>query len=134
MTGSMVAGVREVARVGFGPDDLRQVRETVRAVASERIPDRVEDAVLAVHEIAVNSVVHGGGHGILRIEETPRALVFTVEDGDGTGSVPVMGRLATEATSGRGLWLAQQLSDELTIDTRPSLTRVGVHLTLTRAS
>ena len=86
--------------------------------------------MLAVHEVAVNSIVHGGGRGVLLIDETPDSLVFTVEDEDGTGSVPQLCTLDEQSTSGRGLWIAQQLSDRLTIEARPTRTRVGVHLRL----
>ena len=85
---------------------------------------------MAVHEVAVNSIVHGGGHGLLRIDETSDALVFTVEDDDGTGSVPQLGTPDETATSGRGLWIAERLSDRLTIEARPTHTRVQVHLRL----
>ncbi len=63
MTGPTVARRRELGRVEFGADDLRRVREIVREIADERIPERSDNAVLAVHEVAVNSIVHGGGHG-----------------------------------------------------------------------
>jgi len=102
----------------------------VRTIAGERIPDRADNAVLAVHEVAVNSIVHGGGRGVLLIDETSDSIVFTVEDADGTGSVPQVQATVSEATSGRGLWIAQRLSDRLIIETRPTRTRVCVHLTL----
>ncbi|WP_374969666.1 ATP-binding protein [Terrabacter sp. BE26] len=131
MTGSGSAPGRELGRVEFGPDDLRHVREVVRSIARERIPDRADNAVLAVHEVAVNSIVHGGGHGVLRIAETDDALVFTVEDEDGTGTLPqLVSTTDHQATGGRGLWIAQSLSDQLVIDTRPSYTSVRVHLSL----
>lgn len=126
----MIAGGSELGRLEFGPDDLRHLREVVRTIAREHIPDRVGDAVLAVHEVAVNSIVHGGGHGVLHIDQTDDALVFTVEDTDGTGSVPAVGRPDEHSTSGRGLWIAQRLSDGLTIDVRPTRTRVRLHLAL----
>jgi anti-sigma regulatory factor (Ser/Thr protein kinase) len=121
---------RELRRVEFGPDDLRRLREVVRTVASACIPDRVDNAMLAVHEVAVNSIVHGGGRRVLRIAQTADALVFTVEDEDGTGSVPQLRPVDLDAATGRGLWIAQRLSDQLTIDTHPSHTTVGVHLRL----
>ena len=101
-----MANSGELRRVEFGPSDLRRVRELVQAIASERLPDRVDDAVLAVHEVAVNSIVHGGGRAILSIHETPDSIVFTVDDEDGTGTVPLVGRISEEATSGRGLQIA----------------------------
>jgi anti-sigma regulatory factor (Ser/Thr protein kinase) len=84
-------------------------------------PARVEDLVLAVNELATNSVVHGGGSGTLRLWEG------RVAGGDGVGS----GALVCEVTdhgqiheplSGRarpargqigqfGLWLVNQLCD-----------------------
>lgn len=130
MTGPSVASERELGRVEFGPDDLRRVREVVRTIVVERLPDRADNAVLAVHEVAVNSIVHGGGHGVLRIDETADSIVFTVEDEDGTGSVPQLRAVDGEATSGRGLLIAQRLADRLTIETQPARTRVRVHLSL----
>ncbi|GGM82057.1 hypothetical protein GCM10009721_03140 [Terrabacter tumescens] len=130
MTGPSVASERELGRVEFGPDDLRHVREVVRTIVVERLPDRADNAVLAVHEVAVNSIVHGGGHGVLRIDETADSIVFTVEDEDGTGSVPQLRAVDGEATSGRGLLIAQRLADRLTIETQPTRTRVRVHLSL----
>jgi anti-sigma regulatory factor (Ser/Thr protein kinase) len=130
VTGPSVASERELGRVEFGPDDLRHVREVVRTIVVERLPDRADNAVLAVHEVAVNSIVHGGGHGVLRIDETADSIVFTVEDEDGTGSVPQMRAVDAEATSGRGLLIAQRLADRLTIETQPTRTRVRVHLSL----
>ena len=123
-------GRTELGEVEFGPDDLRRVRDVVRIIARDRIPGRVENAVLAVHEVAVNSIVHGGGRATLLIHETADSLVFTIEDEDGTGSVPQIGTVDELSTSGRGLWIAHQLSDELTIEARPRHTRVGVRLLL----
>jgi anti-sigma regulatory factor (Ser/Thr protein kinase) len=114
----------------FGPDDLRRVRDVVRNLARDRLPDRVENAVLAVHEVAVNSIVHGAGRAVLIIHETADSLVFTIEDEDGTGSVPRMSAADELSTSGRGLWIAHQLCDGLTIEARPTHTRVGVRLLL----
>ena len=125
-----MAGGAELGKVEFGPDDLRRVREVVRTIARDRIPDRVDNAVLAVHEVAVNSIVHGGGRAVLLIHETADSLVFTVEDENGTGSVPHMCSVDDLSISGRGLWIAHQLSDGLTIDARPARTRVEVHLRL----
>ena len=131
---STIDGENELGRVEFGPDDLRAVRDVVRTIAADRIPERAADAILAVHELAVNSIVHGGGHGVLHIDETADALVFTVEDADGTGTVPEVLRAEDHATSGRGLWIAQRLSDRLTIDAHPTRTRVRLHLTLARTA
>lgn len=124
-------GESGLSHVEFGPEDLRLVRETVRAVAERHVPERASDAMLAVHELAVNSIIHGGGHGVLLIDQTADSLVFTVEDSDGTSSVPRIREPAGHATSGRGLLIAQRLSDRLTIESPPGRTRVRLHLRLT---
>ncbi|GAB3883704.1 hypothetical protein GCM10028802_31770 [Terrabacter terrigena] len=106
------------------------MRNAVREVAEHYVPERVSDAMLAVHELAVNSIIHGGGHGVLRIDRTADSIVFTVEDSDGTSSVPRVSEPAGQATSGRGLLIAQRLSDRLTIESPPGHTRVRLHLAL----
>ncbi|MGO4597752.1 ATP-binding protein [Terrabacter sp. 2RAF25] len=130
MGGPKQTGESGLSHVEFGPEDLRLVRETVRAVAEQHVPERASDAMLAVHELAVNSIIHGGGHGVLLIDQTADSLVFTVEDSDGTSSVPRVREPAGQATSGRGLLIAQRLSDRLTIESPPGRTRVRLHLRL----
>ena len=132
MTTPAVDGDTELARLDFGPDDLRRVREVVRTITVDRVPDRVGDAEMAVHEVAVNSIVHGGGHGHLRIDAVDQSLVFTVEDADGTGSTPVVGQADHNAVSGRGLWIAECLTDRLVIESTPAHTTVRLHVDLPR--
>jgi anti-sigma regulatory factor (Ser/Thr protein kinase) len=132
MTTPTVDGDAELACLDFGPDDLRRVREVVRTVTVGRVPDRVGDAEIAVHEVAVNSIVHGGGHGRLRIDATGEGLVFTVEDGDGTGSTPSVRHADHLAVSGRGLWIAESLTDRLDIEATPARTTVRLHVNLPR--
>jgi anti-sigma regulatory factor (Ser/Thr protein kinase) len=71
-----------------------------------------EELVLAVNEVATNSVVHGGGGGILRVWEEDDALICEVDDG-GLFDKPLAGRQLPDYadTSGRGLWLANQVCD-----------------------
>ena len=74
--------------------------------------DRVTDLQLAVNEVATNSIKHGGGHGVLRIWREPDRLVCEVLD-RGTIEDPLAGRTLpdTGATSGHGLWIANQVCD-----------------------
>ncbi len=130
VTTPTVDGDTELARLDFGPDDLRRVREVVRTITVDRVPDRVGDAEMAVHEVAVNSIVHGGGHGLLRIDAVEGSLVFTVEDADGSGSKPVVREADHQAVSGRGLWIAECLTDRLDIESTPAHTTVRLHLNL----
>ena len=81
---------------------------------------RVQNAVRAVHEVAANSVRHGGGRGVLRIWRTEEAFVCEVRD-RGQITDPLAGRRrpTDQATSGRGLWLANHLTDLLQIRSGP---------------
>lgn len=74
--------------------------------------DAGEELVLAAHEIATNSVVHGGGGGMCRIWLDEDALVCEVNDKGGVTS-PLAGRQAPSgaARAAYGLWLANQLCD-----------------------
>lgn len=114
----------------FGPRELREVRTRVRAVggAAGLRPSVVEDLALAAHEIAANSVEHGGGRGSMRTWLSDWSLVVEVTDG-GHIADPLIGRLAPppELVGGRGLWMAQQLCDLLQLRTSPSGTTVRLH-------
>jgi len=75
-------------------------------------PVATEELVLAVHEVATNSVVHGGGGGMCRIWLDGDAIVCEVDDKGGVRA-PLAGREAPRGngTDGYGLWLANQLCD-----------------------
>ena len=123
-----VAGTLPPPPAGFDalPVERRTLREA-RALVARRATEaglpgwRVQDAVRAVHELAANSVRHGGGHGVLRIWRTPDALVCEVRD-RGHITDPLAGRRRppADATGGRGLWVATQLADLLQIRTGPA--------------
>jgi anti-sigma regulatory factor (Ser/Thr protein kinase) len=85
---------------------------TRHAVRAGLAPGRIEDLVLAVNELATNSVVHGGGCGVLRVWRADSgALVCEVRD-DGTLADPLAGRRRPgDETGGCGLWLVNQLCD-----------------------
>jgi anti-sigma regulatory factor (Ser/Thr protein kinase) len=71
---------------------------------------RISDLLLAVNEVATNSVKHGGGHGLLRVWQEPDRVVCEVRDA-GLIDSPLAGRRRPDPTQGggRGLWLANQL-------------------------
>jgi anti-sigma regulatory factor (Ser/Thr protein kinase) len=70
------------------------------------------DRVLAVSEVAANSVRHAGGRGVLRIWLQDGALICDVRD-DGRIVDPLVGRRRPEGgqIGGYGLWLANQLCE-----------------------
>ena len=65
------------------------------------------DFVLAVDEVAINSVQHGGGRGIVRLWSEDDTLVCDVRD-QGMIRDPLAGRMRpdVDAFGGRGLWIA----------------------------
>ncbi|GAA2162512.1 sensor histidine kinase [Pedococcus bigeumensis] len=112
------------------PETIRVVRDLVLHVARVcGIPDdRAADLGLALHELGVNSVLHGRGSGTLRLWRTSQALVCEVAD-DGLVADPLAGRLApgTEEPDGRGLWMVNQLCDLVQLRSSGEGTTVRVH-------
>jgi anti-sigma regulatory factor (Ser/Thr protein kinase) len=100
--------------LAFESGALGAVRELVatRAAAAALPEPRAGDLVLAVNEVATNSVVHGGGQGVLRVWDDGGALVCEIADG-GAITEPLAGRRRPPDgnVGGHGLWLANQLCD-----------------------
>jgi anti-sigma regulatory factor (Ser/Thr protein kinase) len=100
--------------LAFETDTLGEVRRYVAEHAEPALEsaERVEDLVLAVSEIATNSVRHGGGTGVLRVWTDGDTLVCEIRD---RGAIidPLAGRVVPAAAQldGRGLWLANQVCD-----------------------
>jgi anti-sigma regulatory factor (Ser/Thr protein kinase) len=112
------------------PDTLRGLRDLVvyAARVSGVSADRCSDLGLAVHELGVNSILHGGGSGLLRLWREPGDLVCEVTDTGRVGD-PLAGRVPPpdEADEGRGLWMVNQLCDLVQLRSGPAGTTVRVH-------
>jgi anti-sigma regulatory factor (Ser/Thr protein kinase) len=120
------AGIHEISR-----DTLADVRhlmaaECERAGLSRR---RTHDLVLAVHEIATNSVRHGGGRGVLRVWFEGGSLICDVRDSGRIARQPLVGRVrpALDQSGGWGLWLANQLCDLVQLRELPHGSVVRLH-------
>jgi anti-anti-sigma factor len=130
-----------VLEQSFDSDSLYALREAVAAHASQAgLPEgRVGDLVLAVHELAVNAVWHGAGHGRLRVWKTEDSLRCEVSD-NGTASTAGPGAAGSDPPDtpawaiepGHGLWLVRQLADQASLRSGPAGTVVVVSLTLGR--
>jgi anti-sigma regulatory factor (Ser/Thr protein kinase) len=117
----------------FGRGDLAAVRRIVgRRLGDEGVPEiRGAELVLAVHEVAANSVCHGGGRGTLRLWAQDDRLVCDVRDA-GLVDDPLVGRRPPSlgATGGRGVWLAHQLCDLVQLRSGPDGTTVRMSFEL----
>jgi anti-sigma regulatory factor (Ser/Thr protein kinase) len=115
----------------FGLDDLSAVRATTLSWAEVAgiDPERAADLVLAVSELATNSVRHGGGHGVLRSWREPGRFVCEVCD-SGEIADPLAGRglPADPRDGGHGLWLVNQLCDLVRLRSLRGGTAVRLHL------
>jgi anti-sigma regulatory factor (Ser/Thr protein kinase) len=92
-------------------------------------PPRVADLVLAVSELASNSVRYGDRGGTLSMWSTDTSFICEVRDA-GVIRDPLAGRNQPTGTqtSGFGLWIVTQLCDLVQIRTDPTGTVVRVHM------
>ena len=92
----------------------------------------MHDLVLSAHEIATNSIRHGGGSGVLHVWREQDTLICDVRDRGHIARQPLVGRVRPElgATGGWGLWLANQLCDLVQLRELPegSVVRLHQHL------
>jgi anti-sigma regulatory factor (Ser/Thr protein kinase) len=120
-----------VHRLEFRAGDLVEIRlfTAHRAQAAGLGAERAEDLVLAVNEVATNSVRYGGGRGTLRAWQEGGALICDVCDG-GRLDDPLAGRRRPTGTQvgGYGLWLANQLCDLVQLRSLPDGVAVRVHM------
>lgn len=124
----------EAAHLRFGGvDDLARLRDFVTGqAAAAGVPSgRIEELVLAVNELATNTLEHTTGDGVLSIWTEPGVLVVQVDD---TGHIvdPLVGRLPPSELGerGRGLFLVNMMCDLVRLHTTPESTTFRLHLTL----
>jgi anti-sigma regulatory factor (Ser/Thr protein kinase) len=112
--------------------DMAALREFVAARIDGLDDDRRFDLLLAVNEAAVNTLVHGDGHGVLSLWRENGELVCQLSDGGESISDLLVGRRRPDprTSSGRGLWMINQVCD--LVELRPGLsgTTVRLHMSL----
>jgi anti-sigma regulatory factor (Ser/Thr protein kinase) len=113
------------------PHELAVLRRRV-AERSERegvVGDRVADLLLAVNELASNTLEHAGPPGMLQMWSDDRSVVCQVSDG-GQITDPFVGRLPPPVGDlrGRGMWLVHQLCDLVQLRSGPAGTVVRLHM------
>jgi anti-sigma regulatory factor (Ser/Thr protein kinase) len=118
-------------RLDFGLDDLHDIRSLVAtgAAAGGLEPSRISDLVVAASELAANSILHGGGHGLATVWDEGGSVFVEVADA-GTIVDPKVGQVRPDpsAEHGRGLYIANQLCDEVAIDSSSSGTRIRLRM------
>jgi anti-sigma regulatory factor (Ser/Thr protein kinase) len=120
----------DVWEIPFSGEDLFELRQLVTAWASKEAlaTEPTEELVLAVHEIATNSIRHGGGVGMLRLWRTGDELVCEVQDaGYIRDTLMTQRRPGRLASASRGLWITEQICDLVEIFTSPRGSQVRMH-------
>lgn len=111
--------------------DLADIRRFVadKARANGLTEEQIGDLVVAINEIAANTVEHTTGAGRIALWREDGILVCQVEDG-GRLTDPLAGYLppGPEADRGRGLALVSQLSDLVRIHPRADGTTIRVQM------
>jgi anti-sigma regulatory factor (Ser/Thr protein kinase) len=105
-------------------------RHALRAGLSE---SRAIDLMLAVSEVAANTVRHAKSAGCLDIWYDAKEIVCQIRD-RGIIADPLAGRRkpALDALGGHGLWIVNQVCDEFEMRSDETGTTFRLHMTLAR--
>jgi anti-sigma regulatory factor (Ser/Thr protein kinase) len=124
------AGCAEL-RYGSGPLDVVHRFVTAQALAAGLPPSRAIDLSIAAHELAINSIRHAGGRGVVLVWTEDDAVVCEVSD-DGLIADPLVGRVkpGTDQENGRGMWMVNQLCDLVQLRSSEAGTTVRVRMAL----
>jgi anti-sigma regulatory factor (Ser/Thr protein kinase) len=126
--GEPSATARELTFTAWSLGTVRSLaaREAARAGLPSR---RIADLVMAVNEVATNSVRHGGGDGRLRVWQEPGAVICDVHD-QGHVTSPLVDRRqpAADPLDARGLWLANHLCDLVQLRSSAQGTTIRLHM------
>lgn len=124
------------AELTFGRrDPLDAVHGFVRAhAAAAGLPlARVDDLDMAVHELAINSLTHAGGRGVVAFWSDGRDVWCEVRDA-GIIRDPLVGRTdpELEQEGGRGVWIVNRLCDLVQVRSSAAGTSIRVRMSLGR--
>jgi anti-sigma regulatory factor (Ser/Thr protein kinase) len=113
--------------------DLSQVRALVLKHAREAglAEGRANDLVLAVSEVAANTLRHTQSSGTLAMWHDEDEVVCEIHD-EGTIADPLVGsrRPAPDANGGHGLWIVRQVCDLVELTSNATGTTVRMHMAL----
>jgi anti-sigma regulatory factor (Ser/Thr protein kinase) len=111
--------------------ELRVLAET-QARAAGLAEDRVTDFVIAVSEVAANTVRHARSAGSMEIWSDGGEIVCQIRDSGVIADPAAVGRQppAADANGGHGLWLVYQICDKVELDSNSSGTTIRLHMSL----
>jgi serine/threonine-protein kinase RsbW len=119
----------------FVEGEMTDVRKRLKTVARGcgLTADRANDWITAVNELMANAIRHGNGGGQLRVWRNEDLYCEVRDQGPGFDPAPYRERRerpVPSAAGGMGLWIAQQMSQGLRIDSGPSGTVVLLRTSL----
>lgn len=123
------AAQHRLMRVGV--EQLGAMRGFIdREARSARLGEtRARELVVAVNEVATNSIRYGGGEAVVRVWMGTDGLVCEISD-SGRFNQPLVDRVRPSSTvsASRGLWLANHLCDLVQIRSTGQGTAVRLHM------
>ena len=113
--------------------DLAAIRAIVHryAIQAGLTEARAIDFVLAVSEVAANTVKHAKSPGSLKIWYDAREIVCQIHD-EGVITDPLAGRRqpSLDALGGHGLWIVNQVCDQVELQSDEAGTTIRLHMNL----
>jgi anti-sigma regulatory factor (Ser/Thr protein kinase) len=113
--------------------DLAAIRAVVHRYALQAglTEARAIDLTLAVSEVAANTVKHAKSPGSLKIWYDTKEIVCQIHD-EGIITDPLAGRHrpSLEAQGGHGLWIVNQVCDQVDMQSDKTGTTIRLHMNL----
>jgi anti-sigma regulatory factor (Ser/Thr protein kinase) len=111
--------------------EVRVLAET-QARQAGLAEDRITDFVIAVSEIAANTVRHAQSPGSIAIWADAGELICEMRDGGVIPDPASAGRQppAADASGGHGLWLVHQICDKVDLQSDSGGTTIRLHMSL----
>ena len=116
--------------------DLAAIRAIVHryAIQAGLTETRAIDLTLAVSEVAANTIKHAKSPGSLKIWYDAKEIVCQIHD-EGIITDPLAGRRqpSLDASGGHGLWIVNQLCDQVEIISDETGTTIRLYMNLPSA-
>jgi anti-sigma regulatory factor (Ser/Thr protein kinase) len=111
--------------------EVRVLAET-QARRAGLAEDRIVDFVIAVSEIAANTVRHARSRGSIEIWSEAGEVICEMRDRGVIADPASAGRQppAADASGGHGLWLVHQICDEVDLHSDADGTTIRLHMSL----